>query len=146
MNKMAAIWQTTFSNAFSWKKMVEFWFKCHWNLFPRVQLTIRQHWFRLWLCVEQRTSHYLNQSWLDLLTHICGTKGRLFNDELISYAVCADWGYHKMTGNKFPLCFQYKLMRNIYGNHIKAQITIASIADHVYIDPMNGHCVPEWCR
>ena len=45
-DKMAAIFQTTFSNAFSWVKM----FKCrlmfHWNLFPRVQLTIFHHWFR----------------------------------------------------------------------------------------------------
>ena len=28
------------------KKMIEFWFKFHWSLFPGVQLTIRQHWFR----------------------------------------------------------------------------------------------------
>ena len=31
--------QTTFSNGFSWMKMVAFWFKFNWNLFPRVQLT-----------------------------------------------------------------------------------------------------------
>ena len=36
----------TFSNEFSWMKMVEFWFIFHWNLFPRVQLTIWQHWLR----------------------------------------------------------------------------------------------------
>ena len=45
-DKMADIFQTTFSNAFSWMKMLEFWLKCHWSLFLRVQLTIIQHWFR----------------------------------------------------------------------------------------------------
>ena len=45
-DKMAAIFQTTFSNAFSWVKMYEFRLRFHWSLFPRVQLTICQHWFR----------------------------------------------------------------------------------------------------
>ena len=44
--QMAAIFQTTFSNAFSWMKMNEFRLRFHWNLFPRVKLTIFQHWFR----------------------------------------------------------------------------------------------------
>ena len=44
--KMAAIFQTTFSSAFSWMKMFKFRLKFHWSLFPRVQLTIFQHWFR----------------------------------------------------------------------------------------------------
>ena len=41
-----AISQTPFSNAFSWMNMFEFRLKCHWNLFPRVQFTIFQQWFR----------------------------------------------------------------------------------------------------
>ena len=45
-DKMAAILQTTFSNEFSWMKMYYFRLKFHWSLFPRVQLTIFQHWFR----------------------------------------------------------------------------------------------------
>ena len=61
---MDAISQTTFSNALSWMKMFEFRLKFHWNLFPRVQLTIFQHWFRWWLGAVQATSHYLNQRWL----------------------------------------------------------------------------------
>ena len=44
--QMDAISQTTFSNAFSWIKMFEFRLKFHWSLFPRVQLTIFQQWFR----------------------------------------------------------------------------------------------------
>ena len=32
--------------------------------FPKVQLTIFQHWLRWWLDAVQATSHYLNQWWL----------------------------------------------------------------------------------
>ena len=45
-DKMTAIFQTTFSNAFSWIKMYEFRLGFHWSLFLRVQLIIFQHWFR----------------------------------------------------------------------------------------------------
>ena len=45
-DKMTAIFQTPFSNAFSSMKMFEFGLKFHWSLFPGVQLTIFQHWFR----------------------------------------------------------------------------------------------------
>ena len=44
--KMADIFQTTFSNAFSWMKMYKCQLRFHWSLFPRVQLTIFHHWFR----------------------------------------------------------------------------------------------------
>ena len=63
-DKMAAIFQTTFSNAFSWMKMVKFRLSYHGSLFPMVQLTIFQHWLRLWLGADQATGHYLNQWWL----------------------------------------------------------------------------------
>ena len=45
-NKMADIFQTIFSIAFSSMKMYKFWLRFHWILFPRFQLTIFQHWFR----------------------------------------------------------------------------------------------------
>ena len=45
-DKMAAISQTTLSTPFLWMKMFEFRLKFHWSWFPRVQLTIFQHWFR----------------------------------------------------------------------------------------------------
>ena len=45
-DKMVAIFQTTFSNTFSGKKMFEFRLRFHWNLFLRFQLTISEHWFR----------------------------------------------------------------------------------------------------
>ena len=45
-DKMSAVLQTTFSNAFSWMKMHEFRLIFHWSLFLRFKLTIFQHWFR----------------------------------------------------------------------------------------------------
>ena len=44
--QLAAIFQTTFSNAFSWMKMYLFRLRFHWSLFLVVQLVIFQHWFR----------------------------------------------------------------------------------------------------
>ena len=64
-DKMEAISQTTHSNTFSWMTMLKFRLEFHWNLFLRVQFTIFQHWFRLWLGADQATSHYLNQWWFD---------------------------------------------------------------------------------
>ena len=61
-DKMAAILQTAFSNACFWVKiMFEFWLKFPWSLFPRVQLTIVQHWLRKWLDADHVISHCLNQ-------------------------------------------------------------------------------------
>ena len=74
--KWPPIWQTTFSNEFSWLKMIESQFKFHWYLFPGAQLTISQHWLGRWLCAKQATSHYLNQWWSSLSTHVCVTRGR----------------------------------------------------------------------
>ena len=56
---MTANFQTTFSKKISWMKI--YIFRFHWRLFPRVQLTIFQHWFRQWLGAGGATSHYLNQ-------------------------------------------------------------------------------------
>ena len=58
---MAAIFWTTFWNAFSWMKMYEFRLTCHWYLSLRVKLIISHHLFRWWLGADQATSHYLNQ-------------------------------------------------------------------------------------
>ena len=82
--KWLPFWQTTFSNEFCWKQMVECLFKFHWNLFPRVQLTISQHRFRQWLGAEQATSHYLSQWWHSSPTHVCGARGRwVLNDSFV---------------------------------------------------------------
>ena len=42
-DKIAAVSQTTFWNAFSWMEMYEFRFRFHWNLFLSFQLTRSKH-------------------------------------------------------------------------------------------------------
>ena len=46
LDKMAAISQMIFSYAFLWMIIFVFWLEFHSNFFPRVQLTITQHWVR----------------------------------------------------------------------------------------------------
>ena len=72
LDKMAAILQTTFSNAFSWMKNFVFRFEFPWSSSLMVQLAMSQHWFKYWLGTEQATSHYLNQCWPSSPMHICG--------------------------------------------------------------------------
>ena len=52
--------QTTFPNAFSWKKIVIVWSKCQSSFFPMMQFTISPHWNKYWLDYEQATCHYQN--------------------------------------------------------------------------------------
>ena len=94
LDKMTAISQPTHSNAFLWLKNFVDWFKFHWVLFLRVQLTIRQHWFRQWLGAEQATSHYLKQCLPSSLTHICGTRVGM------SQTFPVTWKLHKYTQQK----------------------------------------------
>ena len=85
-DKMAGIFQMTFSNAFSWMKMIfEFWIQFDWSLFLRVQLTI---------------SHYLNQWWPRLLTHICVTQPQwvTFYSVLVFLAVLSSGVLHTAVG------------------------------------------------
>ena len=74
LDNMASILQMAFSNAFSWLKILEFQFKFNWKLFLSFHFTISQHWFRQWLGTQQVTNHYLNQCWLNSLTHTCSTR------------------------------------------------------------------------
>ena len=66
-DKMAAISQTTFWNAFSLMKILVFRIKFDWSLFLRVQLTIIQYWCRtgVKLLSEPMMAR--------LVTHICVT-------------------------------------------------------------------------
>ena len=69
-DEIAAILQTTFSNAFSWMKICGFHLWSHWSLFLKFELTIFQHWSRQWLRTDQVTSHCLNQFWWLVYWHI----------------------------------------------------------------------------
>ena len=70
LDKLAAISQTTFSNAFSWMKMNEFYLWFHWSLFLRFELTIFRHWFRPWLGAGQLRLSCTNSSiYNPIITH-----------------------------------------------------------------------------
>ena len=79
-DKMTANLHTTFWNGFSWMKMYEFRLTFHWNLFPIVQLTIFQHGSDNGLApVRRHVSHYLNQWWRSVLTHVFITRPQWAN-------------------------------------------------------------------
>ena len=63
-DKMVAISQTTFTNAFSWIKSYEFRLRFHWSVFLRFWLAMLQHWFRWWLGPDLGTSYYPDQCFL----------------------------------------------------------------------------------
>ena len=101
-DKIGAIFQTTFSNAFSWMKMYQYQLKFHWSLFLRVQLTIFQHWFRWWLGAYQATSHYLKQWWYVLLMHICVTQPQWVNAHQKYNPPLGCWSQSTLDWRHFP--------------------------------------------
>ena len=60
-DKMAPIFQTTYSNSFSWRNIYDFRLRFPCSLLLRFQLTIFHYWLRKWLVADQATRHYLNQ-------------------------------------------------------------------------------------
>ena len=88
-DNMVVFFNTTFSNAFSWNKKYWILNTIGQKLFPMVQLTIIQHWFRQWLGANKATSNYLNQLWLRLLTDKCISPSRNeLNSKLLHRLKC----------------------------------------------------------
>ena len=52
-NEIATILQKTFPNESSLMDIVVFWLLLYCNIFPRVQWTLWEHWFRLWFDANQ---------------------------------------------------------------------------------------------
>ena len=123
-NKMAAtIWQKACADAFSWRKILVFRFKFHWTLFLRVESTC-QHWFRYWLV----TSHYLNQWWHGLMTHLCVTRPQWVN--LFLYCVSPATNVIQVPGIRHEL----KLLS--YFRHILQSLFLCFMVmkwDNIYI-------------
>ena len=69
-------------------------------MFSMVQLTLSQHWFRKWLGAEQAASHYLNQRWPSLLTHICVTGLRWVHEHVkkVLCTICTIQGIQNTVG------------------------------------------------
>ena len=91
LNKMAAISQTTFSNAFLWTGNICILIRTSLKFVLKVQLTISQCWCRQWLRTEQTTMHYMKHCWPSSLTPICGTRVRW---AYVTCWVCLKLGIH----------------------------------------------------
>ena len=83
-DKMTIIFQITFSNAFSWTKMYEFWLKFHWSLFLSFQLTTSLPWFRKYLGVDHGDKPVSEPMLVSLLMHICVTQ-----PQWVKTAICS---------------------------------------------------------
>ena len=95
-------------------KIYEFQLQFHWSLFLRVQLTTFKHWFRWWLGADQATSHYLNQWWHRLPTHICITLPQWVKPHFVTSGhlkhmmTSSNGNFICVTG---PLCREYTSQR-----------------------------------
>ena len=58
------------------------------NLFLWIQIITNWHWFRQWLGTEQVTSHYMNQWWLNSLTHTCLPRPHCVNNTMNTISFC----------------------------------------------------------
>ena len=106
-NKMDAILQTAFSNAFSWKKMLEFQIKLHWDMFlmaKKLSLVQIMDWQRpgnkslpepmpTHVCVQYVNLYVSTTLWCD---HVLAASqaGTYFNTKMLFYKYrkshCAD--------------------------------------------------------
>ena len=104
---MGAISQTVFSNPFSLMTFVIFWFRFHWNLLLRAQLTITQHWFGWMPEAEQAQAVIWINDNLVYSSSICqnhlkwissGKHSIYFVNHIIASLreICLTWWRHKM--------------------------------------------------
>ena len=61
----------TFESIFVSEKMLEFRFKFHWSLLPRVWLTKSQHWLKKMAWCRPGDKPLSEPSWFSLLTQLC---------------------------------------------------------------------------
>ena len=73
-HKIAAISQRIYSNTFSWMKMYAFWLRFHCNCSYKGPINHIPTLDQIMAWADQVTSHYLNQWWSSLLTHIYVTR------------------------------------------------------------------------
>ena len=83
--QMDAISQTTFSNAFSWMKMFEFWLKFPWSLFPRVPINNIPALVQMMAWRRPGDKPLSELMMVSLLTHICITRPRWVNKHCFEF-------------------------------------------------------------
>ena len=87
-------------------------------MFLVVKLTIWQRWFGWWIGAVQATSHYLNQRWYVLLTHICVTRPQWVNS-VQPHFMCTSCTLHSWyILARFPIYYSnlnptYQLFNNL---------------------------------
>ena len=144
---MEAIFQTAFSNAFSWTKIHKCRLRFHWSLIPRVQLPIFQHWFRLWLGVGYATNHYVNQ-WRLVYWPIYASIGLsefnwYINDRTsLSTNFLASWLTNYMLGN-FAIIYG-KMTIWIQSKHWKIDYLALSVSSAILNDPCIQRNYKNW--
>ena len=104
-NKMAAIFQMTFANTFSWMKMYEFWLKFHWSLFLGVQLTndipvLVQ--IMAWCRPGDKSLSELMM--VSLLTHTCVTRPQWIKRLITSDSIMSNPHQTLFLLHERPLC------------------------------------------
>ena len=111
-DKMVAILQTTFLNAFSWMKMYEFRLKFHWSLFIRVQLTALVQ-IMAWRLPGDKP--WSEPMMVRLSTHICVTRPQWVTTRRYRWQKILVWNWHQATDNhrcrqnKTRACFDFHL-------------------------------------
>ena len=123
LNKIAAVSQTAFSNAFSSMKQFEFWLKFHCNLFLRVQLTITQ--------IDNSLAPNRRQA--IVWTHICGTSWRSLALKLISkrdifsfsYKIALRWMPEDLPDNQFVLTQVMAWWRQVTSHYLSQCLSIS---------------------
>ena len=78
-DKMAAIFQTTCSNAFSWMKMYELWLRFHWSLFPRISINNIPALVQIMAWRQPGDKPLSEPIMVILLKHICLTRPQWVN-------------------------------------------------------------------
>ena len=76
---MAAIFQTTYSNAFSWMKMHEFRLRFHWSLFPKGPINKISALVQIMTWRRSGDKPLSEPMMVSLLTHICVTRPQWVN-------------------------------------------------------------------
>ena len=87
---MAAIFQTTFSNAFSWMKIYEFRLRFHISLLLRVQLIILQY-LQIKAWHRSGDKPLSEPTTVSLLTHICVTRPHWVDPSTPCPEPAAEW-------------------------------------------------------
>ena len=126
---MTAIFQTIFSNAFSWMKMYKFRLRFHWSLLPGVRLTIFQYWFRQWLGADQATSHCLDQWWL-IYWRMYASLG--IHELMACMAVLYHLTIQLYTWGKIAKVYNISLIKLYIDNH-SHQRSLMTLPKEVYI-------------